>query len=208
MNLLYVRCICEIIFVTDSIFCFIRASFCMHRSISGLLGQDDTETSTKSSATAAASAVAARVVGTASTRLDASTSSDETVGGSAMKQSKSSKKLSELVSFNVMGYLRNSGWVMTDSEGLHQKYVDNMYAAELGDPNVVLSPESRANYNAHSHKHKLSSSDNIHDDNDNDNDSNKDRNNHHNVDNKSMIKEELMNANLVRTLSSSFGGAV
>ena len=58
---------------------------------------------------------------TTTTRLRVSTSDDM-----AMKQSESSRKLSEMASFNVMGYLRNSGWVRNDSAELHQKYVDNM----------------------------------------------------------------------------------
>ena len=83
-----------------------------------------------------------------------------------------------MASFNVMGYLRNSGWVRNDSAGLHQKYVDNMHAAELGDPNMVLNPESRANYNANRQRPY-----------DND-DSNNEEN------------------NFVRTIRSTLGGAV
>ena len=141
---------------------YLFTSYNTNRSISGLLGQEEISTRTS----------------TATTRLQASTSDDMT-----LKQSNSAKKLSELVSFNVMGYLRNSGWG-TDSEALRQKYVDNIRAAELGDPDLMLSPASMANYRKNLDSNYYN--------NDNSDDSNDNENNVNDNDGKIVYDGNLM----------------
>ena len=76
---------------------------------------------------------------TATSNIYASSSDDMN-----FKQRISPGKSSESVSSDVMGYLRNSGWMSSDSKTLHQKYVDNIHAAEIGDPSVILNSASRA----------------------------------------------------------------
>lgn len=151
------------------------------RSISGLLGQEEISTRTP----------------TATTRLQASTSDDM-----ALKQSNSAKKLSELVSFNVMGYLRNSGWG-TDSEALRQKYVDNIHAAELGDPDLMLSPASMANYRKNLDSNYYNNDNNDNNDNYNDDDSDDNENNDNDNDGKIVY-----DGNLVRSIRFTLESAV